>query len=201
MQRRRMSEMDTTEQQDLTENVEEILHQRSVDRILGYINLKMSIAISTNSELSAIRTQIVQLASFFIVAFVLGTGGLDSFLSWDHNILFGSVSLALVALFLAMNAIRVSSEYTDIVLEEHHQMEDIYSRIVWDQCSDVEKIQRAVDSIEDRTRERIDKVNKKHRFLTGTILHTMIHFERHSLVQHEWLGLHASEDEHISQLD
>lgn len=69
---------------DTTENTQEGLNQillgRNIDRIITYIQMKMNTAISVNSELSSIRTQVIQMGWFLTVALVLGTGGLNSFL-------------------------------------------------------------------------------------------------------------------------
>ncbi len=55
--------------------LQRILLGRNLDRVLAYVRMKMDLAVATNAELSAIRTQVLQMGSFLTVALVLGTGG------------------------------------------------------------------------------------------------------------------------------
>ncbi len=56
-----------------------------LDRILGYVRMKMDVALAANSELSATRTQIAQMDAFILVAFVIGTGGVQALMGWDNT--------------------------------------------------------------------------------------------------------------------
>ncbi len=164
--------------QTTQEGLNQILLGRNVDRIIGYINMKMSTAVAVNAELSAIRTQVLQMGWFLTVALVLGTGGLDSFFEWSQTALVVSVSVTILVAAFAMWSIRTLTVYTDIVMEEHQRMETLYCHIVWNGFADTAAIAKRVDSIEADARAKVDEMNKKHRLLTGTILHSMIHFER-----------------------
>ncbi len=193
---------------DLSEGTEEglqrILLGRNLDRVLAYIRMKMDLAVATNAELSAIRTQVLQMGSFLTVALVLGTGGLDSFFDWDRTVLFASLTVTLLVVLIAASGMRVSSQYTDIVLDEHHAFEALYALIVWEGCDDIDAIAREVCAIEQETRAKVDKMNKRHRLLAGTLLHTMMHFERHSPFQDD-IGMmhhrmpHTGESGHLGE--
>lgn len=193
---------------DISEGTEEglqrILLGRNLDRVLAYIRMKMDLAVATNAELSAIRTQVLQMGSFLTVALVLGTGGLDSFFDWDRNVLFASLTVTLLVVLIAASGMRVSSQYTDIVLDEHHAFEALYALIVWEGCDDIDAIAREVCAIEQETRAKVDKMNKRHRLLAGTLLHTMMHFERHSPFQDD-IGMmhhrmpHTGESGHLGE--
>ena len=173
-------ELEESEEDFTQESLDAILLGRTLDRVLAYIQMKMNLAVATNAELSAIRTQVLQIGSFLTVALVLGTGGLDSFFDWERNILIASLSVTVLVLFGAWFGIKVSSQYTDIIMDEHHAFETMYSLIVWEGCDDIDAIAEEVCAIEQETRAKIDGMNRRHRLLTGTILHTMMHFERHS---------------------
>ncbi|MDA0925204.1 MAG: hypothetical protein O3C36_01035 [archaeon] len=160
------------------EGLNQILLGRNVDRIIGYINMKMSTAVAVNGELSGIRTQVLQMGWFLTVALVLGTGGLNSFFEWSQTALLVSVSVTLLVAAFAMDSMRTLTAYTDIVMEEHQRMETLYCHIVWHGFADTAAIAQTVAEIESDTRGKVDDMNKKHRLLTGTILHSMIHFER-----------------------
>lgn len=160
------------------EGLNQILLGRNVDRIIGYINMKMSTAVAVNGELSGIRTQVLQMGWFLTVALVLGTGGLNSFFEWSQTALLVSVSVTVLVAAFAMNSMRTLTVYTDIVMEEHQRMESLYCHIVWHGFADTDAIAQRVAEIESDTRRKVDDMNKKHRLLTGTILHSMIHFER-----------------------
>jgi hypothetical protein len=179
---------------DMSEGAEEglqrILLGRNLDRVLAYVRMKMDLAVATNAELSAIRTQVLQMGSFLTVALVLGTGGLDSFFDWDRNVLFASLTVTLLVVLMAASGMRVSSQYTDIVLDEHHAFEALYALIVWEGCDDIDAIAREVCAIEQETRAKVDSMNRRHRLLAGTILHTMMHFERHSPFQDDIGTMH-----------
>ena len=162
------------------DTAEGILHARYLDRILGYIGMKMDVALATNNELSSTRTQIVQMASFLLVAFVIGTGGVDSLRNWSQTSLVTAFFSSFFVILIALRVTTVSTRYTDIVMEEFHGLETIYSMIVWEELDDIEALKIAISEIEKGTREKIDFENARHRILTGTILHSMIHYERHS---------------------
>lgn len=162
------------------EATEEILRGRDLDRILGYIRMKMDVALAANSELSSTRTQVVQMGSFLIVALVIGTGGVQAIIGWEAKPIAIAVLSALLVMMVVVNVTRTSTTYTDIVMDEFHALETVYSLIVWEGANDQEALINEITSIEHSTRERIDAQNRKHRLLTGTILHSMIHFERHS---------------------
>ena len=162
------------------ETAEEILRGRELDRILGYIRMKMDVALAANGELSSIRTQMVQMGSFLIVALVIGTGGVQVILGWDSQPIAIAVASALMVMLLVYSITRTSAVYTDIVMDEFHALETVYSLIVWEGVDDLAALAKEIISVEHSTRARIDAQNRKHRLLTGTILHSMIHFERHS---------------------
>jgi len=162
---------------------EEILHARRIDRILGYVRMKMDVALAANNELSSTRTQMVQMGAFLLVAFVIGTGGVESLLEWKEDSLAVAAVSALVVSLFVLRATRTSAIYTDIVMDEFHALETIYSLIVWETADDLEALTAEIAAVERGTRSRIDAENKRHRLLTGTILHTMIHYERHSPFQ------------------
>ena len=161
------------------EAAEEILRGRELDRILGYIRLKMDVALAANSELSSMRAQMVQMGSFLIVALVIGTGGVQVILGWDIQPIAISAFSAAVAMAV-LSVTRTSATYTDIVMDEFLALETVYSLIVWENVDDLDALAKEIILIEHSTRERIDAQNRKHRLLAGTILHSMIHFERHS---------------------
>ncbi len=178
---------------------EEILHARRVDRILGYVRMKMDVALAANNELSSTRTQVVQMGAFLLVAFVIGTGGVESLLGWSGFSLGVAGVCALVVTLVVLRVARTSAVYTDIVMEEFHALETIYSLIVWENVDDLDALTTEIATIEKTTRKRIDTENARHRILTGTILHSMIHFERHSPFQDD-----IGESEHLlpmSKLD
>ncbi len=162
------------------EAAEEILRGRDLDRILGYIRLKMDVALAANSELSSMRTQMVQMGSFLIVALVIGTGGVQVILGWDVQPIAISAVSALVVAMAVFSVTRTSATYTDIVMDEFLAFETVYSLIVWENVDDLEALAKEIILIEHSTRERIDAQNRKHRLLAGTILHSMIHYERPS---------------------
>ena len=162
---------------------EEILHARRIDRILGYVRMKMDVALAANNELSSTRTQIVQMGAFLLVAFVIGTGGVESLLEWKEYSLGVAAVSALIVSLVVLRVTRTSAIYTDIVMDEFHALETIYSLIVWETADDLEALTAEIAAVERGTRSRIDAENKRHRLLTGTILHTMIHYERHSPFQ------------------
>ena len=162
------------------ETAEEILRGRELDRILGYIRLKMDVALAANSELSSMRAQMVQMGSFLIVALVIGTGGVQVILGWDVQPIAISGFCALVVAMVVLSVTRTSATYTDIVMDEFLALETVYSLIVWENVDDLDALAKEIILIEHSTRERIDAQNRKHRLLAGTILHSMIHFERHS---------------------
>lgn len=174
-----------TEIKEVTESTQEGLNQillgRNVDRIISYIQMKMNTAIAVNSELSSIRTQVIQMGWFLTVALVLGTGGLNSFFNWNQNALIISISVTLIVGMIAASSIRTLTQYTDIIMEEHRAFETLYSVIVWKGFADLNTITKQVENIELDTRKKVDEMNRKHRLLTGTILHSMIHFERESI--------------------
>lgn len=174
-----------TEIKEVTESTQEGLNQillgRNVDRIISYIQMKMNTAIAVNSELSSIRTQVIQMGWFLTVALVLGTGGLNSFFNWNQNALIISISVTLIVGMIAASSIRTLTQYTDIIMEEHRAFETLYSVIVWKGFADLNTITKQVENIELDTRNKVDEMNRKHRLLTGTILHSMIHFERESI--------------------
>lgn len=174
-----------TEIKEVTESTQEGLNQillgRNVDRIISYIQMKMNTAIAVNSELSSIRTQVIQMGWFLTVALVLGTGGLNSFFNWNQNALIISISVTLIVGMIAASSIRTLTQYTDIIMEEHRAFETMYSVIVWKGFADLNTITKQVENIELDTRKKVDEMNRKHRLLTGTILHSMIHFERESI--------------------
>jgi len=174
-----------TEIKDTTENTQEGLNQillgRNIDRIITYIQMKMNTAISVNSELSAIRTQVIQMGWFLTVALVLGTGGLNSFFGWNQNALIISISVTLLVGIVATTSIRTLTQYTDLIMEEHRSFETLYSIIVWKGYADISGITQQVHKIELDTRNKVDDMNRKHRLLTGTILHSMIHFEQEAV--------------------
>lgn len=174
-----------TEIKEVTESTQEGLNQillgRNVDRIISYIQMKMNTAIAVNSELSSIRTQVIQMGWFLTVALVLGTGGLNSFFNWNQNALIISISVTLIVGMIAASSIRTLTQYTDIIMEEHRAFETLYSVIVWNGFADLNTITKQVENIELDTRNKVDEMNRKHRLLTGTILHSMIHFERESI--------------------
>lgn len=172
---------------DTQTTVADVLQGRNIDRVLAYIKMKMDVALATNSELSAIRAQVLQMGSFLTVALVLGTGGVHSFLDWDRTILALSLSVTIVVVLLAYQGIRVSSRYTDMIMDEYHAFETLYSLIVWENVNDIDAIAKEVCEIEQSTRKVIDTENRKHPLLVGTILHTMMHYERHSPF-HEDIG-------------
>jgi hypothetical protein len=171
-----------TEIKEATESTQEGLNQillgRNVDRIITYIQMKMNTAIAVNSELSSIRTQVIQMGWFLTVALVLGTGGLNSFFGWNQNALIISISVTLVVGIIAAVSIQTLTQYTDLIMEEHRSFETLYSVIVWKGFGDIPVITNEVQRIELDTRKKVDDMNRKHRLLTGTILHSMIHFER-----------------------
>jgi hypothetical protein len=162
------------------EAAEEILRGRELDRILGYIRLKMDVALAANAELSSTRTQIVQMGSFLIVALVIGTGGVQVILGWDIQPIVISAFSALLVAMVVLSVTRTSATYTDIVMDEFLALETVYSLIVWENVDNPEALAKEIVSIEHSTRERIDAQNRKHRLLAGTILHSMIHYERPS---------------------
>lgn len=174
-----------TEIKEATESTQEGLNQillgRNVDRIITYIQMKMNTAIAVNSELSSIRTQVIQMGWFLTVALVLGTGGLNSFFGWNQNALIISISVTLIVGIIAATSIRTLTQYTDIIMEEHRCFETLYSVIVWKGFGDIPVITNEVQRIELDTRKKVDDMNRKHRLLTGTILHSMIHFEREAM--------------------
>jgi hypothetical protein len=174
-----------TEIKEATESTQEGLNQillgRNVDRIITYIQMKMNTAIAVNSELSSIRTQVIQMGWFLTVALVLGTGGLNSFFGWNQNALIISISVTLIVGMIAATSIRTLTQYTDIIMEEHRGFETLYSVIVWKGFGDIQVITHEVQQIELDTRKKVDDMNRKHRLLTGTILHSMIHFEREAM--------------------
>jgi hypothetical protein len=169
---------------DSTESTQEGLNQillgRNIDRIISYLQMKMNTAIAVNSELSAIRTQVIQMGWFLSVALVLGTGGLDSFFEWSQTALYISLSVTLLVGVLAFSSIHTLTQYTDLIMEEHRAIETLYCIIVWEGFADITAITTEVQRIESETRLKVDEMNRKHRLLTGTILHSMIHFERDS---------------------
>jgi hypothetical protein len=65
-------------------------------------------------------------------------------------------------------------------MDEFHALETLYALIVWENVDNIEDLTNEIRLIEQSTRAKIDAENKKHRLLTGTILHSMIHYERHS---------------------
>lgn len=159
---------------------EEILHARRVDRILGYVRMKMDVALAANNELSSTRTQVVQMGAFLLVAFVIGTGGVESLLEWSSFSMTVAGACAVVVCLFVFRVTRTSAVYTDIVMEEFHALETIYSLIVWENADDLDALTAEIATIEKTARARIDTENARHRILTGTILHSMIHYERHS---------------------
>ena len=163
------------------EGLNQILLGRNVDRIISYIQMKMNTAIAVNSELSNIRTQVIQMSWFLTVALVLGTGGLNSFFAWTREALAISVSVTIIVGLTAFTSIRTLTQYTDLIMEEHRAFESLYCIIVWEGFGDTVAISKEVDRIETETRRKVDDMNRKHRLLTGTILHSMIHFERFTL--------------------
>ncbi len=164
------------------EGLNQILLGRNIDRVIAYIQMKMNTAISVNSELSGIRTQIIQMGWFLSVALVLGTGGLNSFFEWNQTALVISVSVTLIVAIFSYSSIRTLTEYTDLIMEEHHAFEALYSTIVWDGFGDLVSIAKQVSEIENNTKIKVDAMNRKHRLLTGTILHSMIHFESQPII-------------------
>ncbi|MEK9650679.1 MAG: hypothetical protein VW102_00610 [Poseidonia sp.] len=163
------------------EGLNQILLGRNLDRIITYIQMKMNTAIAVNSELSAIRTQVIQMGWFLTVALVLGTGGLNSFFDWNQSALIISISVTLLVGVIAAVSIRTLTQYTDLIMEEHRAFETLYSIIVWNGFADLTAITSEVGRIELETRHKVDDMNRKHRLLTGTILHSMIHFERQAV--------------------
>jgi hypothetical protein len=163
------------------EGLNQILLGRNLDRIITYIQMKMNTAIAVNSELSAIRTQVIQMGWFLTVALVLGTGGLNSFFDWNQSALIISISVTLLVGVVAAVSIRTLTQYTDLIMEEHRAFETLYSIIVWNGFADLTAITSEVGRIELETRHKVDDMNRKHRLLTGTILHSMIHFERQAV--------------------
>ena len=159
---------------------EEIVLQRRIDRALAYIKMKMDTAMAVNHELDSTRTQIAQMTAFVLIALVLGTGGLQSFLDWNRNILLLSASTALLVLLISSQVTRVSNRYTDIIMDEFHAFETLYGLVVWENVDDMDALSRECSAVEQGTREAIDAENRTHPLLLGTILHSMIHFERHS---------------------
>ena len=162
------------------ETSKEILQGRNLDRILGYVKMKMEVALAANAELSSTRTQIVQMGAFLLVAFVVGTGGVQSLIGWDQTALAVAGGSAVVVAFVVLGVTRTSARYTDIVMDEFHALETLYALIVWENVDDIGNLTDEIRMIEQSTRAKIDAENKKHRLLTGTILHSMIHYERRS---------------------
>nr|AIF19105.1 hypothetical protein [uncultured marine group II/III euryarchaeote KM3_85_D06] len=162
------------------ETSKEILLGRNLDRILGYVKLKMDVALAANAELSSTRTQIVQMGTFLLVAFVVGTGGVQSLIGWNLTALAVAGGSAVVVALVVLGVTRTSARYTDIVMDEFHALETLYALIVWEKVDNIEDLTDEIRMIEQSTRAKIDAENKKHRLLTGTILHSMIHYERHS---------------------
>jgi len=162
------------------ETSQEILLGRNLDRILSYVKMKMDVALAANAELSSTRTQIVQMGAFILVAFVIGTGGVQSLIGWNQTALIVAGGSALVVAFIVSGITRTSARYTDIVMDEFHELETLYSLIVWENVDDIDALTNEIKMIEQTTRAKIDAENKQHKLLTGTILHSMIHYERHS---------------------
>ena len=151
-----------------------------LDHILGYIRLKMDVALAANSVLSNTRTQVAQMGTFLIVALVVGTGGVQSILGWSKIVIYITALSACVVIGVVVSITRTSTRYTDIVLGEFQAMEAVYSLIVWEGMCDIDALSNEIKAIEKSTRRKIDAENKKHRLLIGSILHSMIHYERHS---------------------
>jgi hypothetical protein len=162
------------------ETSKEILLGGNLDRVLGYVKMKMDVALAANAELSSIRTQIVQMGAFLLVAFVVGTGGVQSLIGWNQTALTVASGSAVVVALVVLGVTRTSARYTDIVMDEFHALETLYSLIVWENVDNIDDLTDEIRMIEQSTRAKIDAENKKHRLLTGTILHSMIHYERHS---------------------
>jgi hypothetical protein len=180
------AEQGPTEIRESTDTTQEGLNQillgRNIDRIISYLQMKMNTAIAVNSELSSIRTQVIQMGWFLTVALVLGTGGLNSFFEWSQTALYISISVTILVGLVAFSSIRTLTQYTDLVMEEHRALETLYCIIVWEGFADITAISAEVQRIESETRAKVDDMNRKHRLLTGTILHSMIHFERDAAV-------------------
>ncbi len=52
--------------------------------------------------------------------------------------------MTLLIVLMAASGMRVSSQYTDIVLDEHHAFEALYALIVWEGCDDIDAIAGSV---------------------------------------------------------
>jgi len=157
-----------------------ILDDRMLDRILGYVRMKMDVALAANSELSATRTQIAQMGAFILVAFVIGTGGVQALMGWDNSAMLIAGLSAMIVGLMVMSITKTSARYTDIVMDEFLAFDTLYSLIVWEEVDDIAALTEEIKIIEQSTRSKIDNENRHHRILTGTILHSMIHYERHS---------------------
>ena len=130
------------------EAAEEILRGRELDRILGYIRLKMDVALAANSELSSMRAQMVQMGSFLIVALVIGTGGVQVILGWDIQPIAISAFSAAVVAMAVFSVTRTSATYTDIVMDEFLALETVYSLIVWENVDNLDALAKEIISIE-----------------------------------------------------
>ena len=110
-------------------------------------------------------------------------GTIDLYLeNQSFAFLFSSISLAKSTKIFSYSSIRTLTEYTDLIMEEHHAFEALYSTIVWDGFGDIVSIAKQVSQIENNTKIKVDTMNRKHRLLTGTILHSMIHFESQPII-------------------